>query len=65
MKNVCIERIKMIEFISGIFVGILIIVIGLNIVNPKTDWENKIIKAGHGEFNSTTGKFQFLPACKK
>lgn len=55
----------MIEFISGIFVGILIIVIGLNIVNPKTDWENKIIKAGHGEFNSTTGKFQFLPACKK
>jgi hypothetical protein len=53
------------NFIVGIIIGILLVVIITFILDPDKIWQDNIIKAGHGEYNSTTGKFQFLPACNK
>ena len=52
------------EFFVGIFTGILITLLIVGLVNSDTIWHKSIIEAGHGQYNTTTGKFEFLKPCK-
>ena len=53
------------EFIAGIAVGLFIGTGAFIIIDPDTKWHKSILEHGHGEYNRTTGEFQFLPACNK
>jgi len=59
-ENKMIE--EMIKQIPGIMIGLWVAVVISIIVDPN--WEQLIVQKGHAEYNSTTGKFQFLPPCK-
>lgn len=51
--------------VIAFFIGwICAIIFLIFVVNPDEIWHDRIVKAGHGEYNSTTGEFQFLPSCK-
>ena len=51
---------KMDRCIAGFIVGLIILVFISDGV-----WHRHLVKLGHGEYNSTTGEFQFLPPCNK
>jgi hypothetical protein len=50
------------DALIGAVVGVMsILFILLVVIDIDNIWHNKIVKAGHGEYNRTTGEFQFLP----
>lgn len=54
------------KFVVGVVVGwVLGFLVIYWVINPDKLWHEVIIKEGHGEYNRTTGEFQFLPACNK
>ena len=55
-----------VHFLSGYIVGALAALLVLIFtINSYDVWHKDIIEQGHGEYNRTTGEFQFLPACNK
>ena len=51
-------------FLVGILIGVILgSILALSTGNIVS--YSNVIEQGHGEYNRTTGKFQFLPACNK
>jgi hypothetical protein len=54
------------NFIGGFMIGfVAALVIMSSFINADEIWHQNIVRQGHGEYNSTTGEFQFLPPCNK
>jgi hypothetical protein len=53
------------NFATGVFTGLAIALVFFMFIDPDSMWHKIIVKEGHGEYNSITGEFQFLPPCGK